>query len=96
MNLPKSTLLDKFIPKNIFFKKAVVNSKIKAEFTDNLKKYIAKTGYDPEFGARPLKRAITNTINNQLSIKLLNWEVNSWDNITLDIDQKWNLIVKKD
>jgi len=69
---------------------------IKATFTDNLKKYIAKTGYDPEFGARPLKRAITNTINNQLSIKLLNWEVNSWDSIILDIDDKGNLIVKKD
>ena len=69
---------------------------IKVEFTDALKKYIAKTGYDPEFGARPLKRAITNTINNQLSIKLLNWEVNSWDSIILDIDNKWNLIVKKD
>lgn len=38
MNLPKSTLLDKFIPKNIFFKKAVVNSKIKAEFTDKIQK----------------------------------------------------------
>ena len=69
---------------------------IKAKFTDNLKKYIAKTGYDPEFGARPLKRAITNIINNGLSIKLLNWEVNSWDTIILDIDDKGNLIVKKD
>jgi ATP-dependent Clp protease ATP-binding subunit ClpB len=36
-----------------------------------LKKYIAKTGYDDEFGARPLKRAITNFINNNLSKKLL-------------------------
>jgi hypothetical protein len=27
---------------------------------------------------------------------LLNWEVNSWDSIVLDIDEKWNLIIKKD
>jgi ATP-dependent Clp protease ATP-binding subunit ClpB len=67
---------------------------IKATFSDNLKKYIAKTGYDQEFGARPLKRAITNIISNSLSVKLLNWEVNSWDNIILDIDDKWNLVVK--
>ena len=67
---------------------------IKAEFSDNLKKYIAKTGYDQEFGARPLKRAITNTISNSLSVKLLNWEVNSWDSIILDINNKWDLIVK--
>ena len=69
---------------------------IKAEFSDNLKKYIAETGYDQEFWARPLKRAITNTIMNNLSIKLLNWEIKSWDNIVLDIDNKWNLIIKKD
>ena len=69
---------------------------INATFSENLKKYLAKTGYDQEFGARPLKRAITNTINNQLSIKLLNWELKSWDKITLDIDEKWNLIIKKD
>lgn len=67
---------------------------IKAKFSDNLKKYIAKTGYDQEFGARPLKRAITNIINNSLSVKLLNGEINSWDSVNLDIDDKWNLIVK--
>lgn len=69
---------------------------INVKFNDNLKKYIAKTGYDQEFWARPLKRAITNTINNQLSVKLLNEEIKSWDKITLDLDQKWNLIIKKD
>lgn len=69
---------------------------IKVNFSEKLKKYIAKTGYDQEFGARPLKRAITNTINNNLSIKLLNWEIKSWDSIVLSIDDKWVLLVKKD
>ncbi len=68
---------------------------IKASFSDNLKKYIAKTGYDSEFGARPLKRAITNVINNNLSIKLLNGEINSWDSILIDVDEKWELVIKK-
>jgi len=72
------------------------NKWINTIFSDNLKKYIAKTGYDQEFGARPLKRAITNTIMNNLSIKLLNWEINSWDNIILDVDEKWDLKIKKD
>ncbi len=67
---------------------------IKATFSEKLKKYISKTGYDPDFGARPLKRAITNTISNNLSVKLLNWEIKSPDSIILDIDEKWNLIVK--
>ncbi len=38
INLPNSTLLNKFIPKNVFFKKAIVNSKLKAEFTDKIQK----------------------------------------------------------
>ena len=70
------------------------NKWIKASFSKNLKNYIARTGYNKDFGARPLKRAITNTINNPLSIKLLNWEINSWDNIILDINKKWDLIIK--
>lgn len=74
----------------------LLNSKwIKASFSDNIKKYIAKTWYDQEFGARPLKRAITNIISNNLSVKLLNWEIKSWDDIVIDIDEKWELIIKK-
>ncbi len=68
---------------------------IKASFSDNLKQYIAKTGYDKDFWARPLKRAITNIINNSLSIKLLNWEINSWDTVVLDVDDKWDLVIEK-
>jgi ATP-dependent Clp protease ATP-binding subunit ClpA len=55
--------------------KLLESKQIKTSFSDKLKKYIAKTGYDKEFGARPLKRAITNTINNPLSVKLLNSEI---------------------
>ena len=68
---------------------------IKAQFSDKLKKHIAKIGYDKEFGARPLKRAITNEIMNSLSMKLLSWEVKEWDNIILSIDDKGNLEVEK-
>jgi ATP-dependent Clp protease ATP-binding subunit ClpB len=69
---------------------------IKASYSNELKKYIAKTGYDDEFGARPLKRAITNFINNNLSKKLLSWEIVSWENVILDIDESGELKVKKD
>jgi hypothetical protein len=31
---------------------------------------------------------------NNLSLKLLSWEIKSWNNILLDIDDKWNLIIK--
>ena len=68
---------------------------IKAKFSENLKKHIAKIGYDPEFGARPLKRAITNEIMNSLSMKLLSWEVKEWENVVLDIGENGELRVEK-
>jgi len=75
--------------------KVLAKKGIKAEFSDKLKKHIAKVGYDKEFGARPLKRAITNEIMNSLSMKLLSGEVQEWDNIVLSIDDKGNLEVEK-
>jgi len=74
----------------------ILDSKwIKAEFSDNLKKHIAKIGYEPEFWARPLKRAITNEIMNSLSMKLLSWEISEGESIVLDFDDDWELKVEK-
>jgi len=68
---------------------------IKVSFSDKLKKHLINIGYDREFGARPMKRAITNVIMNGLSTKILSGEVDSGDNIELDIDKNENLVVKK-
>ncbi len=75
--------------------KLLENKWIEASFSNELKEYIAKIGYDPEFGARPLKRTITNVVSNQLSTKILSGEINSWDNIELSIDKDNKLIVNK-
>jgi len=68
---------------------------IKVSFSDNLKKHLMDVGYDREFGARPMKRAITNVIMNGLSTKILSGEVDSGDNIELDVDKNENLVVKE-
>ncbi|MDQ3130688.1 MAG: ATP-dependent chaperone ClpB [Acidobacteriota bacterium] len=44
---------------------------------DSAKELLSKEGYDPTFGARPLKRAIQTLIQNPLAIKLLNGEIRS-------------------
>lgn len=44
---------------------------IELSFTDSAKAYLAKTGFDPAFGARPLKRAIERELLNPLALKLL-------------------------
>ena len=48
---------------------------ITLEMTDEAVRFIASTGYDPEFGARPVKRAIQRYLLNDLSKKLLSQEV---------------------
>ncbi len=68
---------------------------INVTFSDNLKKHLMNVGYDREFGARPMKRAITNVISNQLSTKILSWELDSWDNAELDIDKTGKLMINK-
>lgn len=52
--------------------------------TDNAIEFISKAGYDPEFGARPVKRAIQRYLLNDLSKKLLAQEVDRNKPITVD------------
>ncbi len=46
--------------------------------------YLAKTGYDPDFGARPLKRAIQRELQDPLALKVLSGEFTPGDTITVD------------
>ncbi|MCL0074665.1 ATP-dependent chaperone ClpB [Thermodesulfovibrionales bacterium] len=52
-------------------KKYLHEKKIDIALTDGVKEYIARVGYDPVYGARPLKRAIQKEILNPLAMKLL-------------------------
>ena len=54
------------------------------EVTPHAISYLAEVGYDPEFGARPVKRAIQHYVLNDLSKKLLAEEVNRDKPITID------------
>jgi len=57
---------------------------IKLEVSDNALAFIAAVGFDPLFGARPLKRAIQNGIENPLAHKLLSGVYQGGDTIHLD------------
>ena len=56
-------------------KNMLAGNGITLEMTDAAVRFIASTGYDPEFGARPVKRAIQRYLLNDLSKKLLSQEV---------------------
>ena len=57
---------------------------IRLETTDAAISYLAEEGYDPDFGARPVKRAIQNLVLNELSRKILADEVDRTKPIILD------------
>lgn len=68
--------------------KRLAEKKLTLELTKNARNYLAKEGYDPAFGARPLKRVIQNLIINPLSSKIIAGEFKEGDKITVDFQRK--------
>ena len=60
--------------------------KMKLDITPEARALIARAGYDPAFGARPLKRAITSKLQNPLAKRLLNDEFVDGDTIRVGVD----------
>jgi ATP-dependent Clp protease ATP-binding subunit ClpB len=61
------------------------NNGVELEFTDAAAAWIADLGYDPEFGARPVKRVIQRQILDTLSRKLLSGNINRTSPIVIDV-----------
>jgi ATP-dependent Clp protease ATP-binding subunit ClpB len=59
---------------------------LNVEFTDKAKKQLIDEGYDPAFGARPLKRVIQQRLENQLANELLAGRFAEGDKIRIDAD----------
>jgi ATP-dependent Clp protease ATP-binding subunit ClpB len=68
---------------------------IRLELTDKAKKFLAKEGYDPAYGARPLKRVIQQQILNPLSVAILDGEFGEGDKIVADVDKDHLVFSKK-
>lgn len=67
--------------------------KIKLFFTENVKKYLAQKGYDPAFGARPLKRLIQDEILDELALSIMEQKFKKGE--IIDVDIKNNKVVFK-
>lgn len=59
---------------------------ITAEFTDEAVDWLAERGYQPEYGARPLRRTIQREVDNQLSRLLLDGRVEEGDRVTVEVE----------
>jgi ATP-dependent Clp protease ATP-binding subunit ClpC len=61
---------------------------VKIKLTETLKNKIAEVGYDPKFGARPLKRVLQKYVEDTVAETMISNKINPGDTITLDFDSK--------
>jgi ATP-dependent Clp protease ATP-binding subunit ClpB len=57
---------------------------IRVQLTDKAKQYLAQVGYDPVFGARPLKRVIAKQVENLIAEKILQEQIQPGQTVTID------------
>jgi ATP-dependent Clp protease ATP-binding subunit ClpB len=69
-------------------RRLLADRKISLELTDAAKELLFTEGYDPNFGARPLKRAIQKLVQDPLALKILDGEVLHGDHVIVDADRK--------
>ena len=72
-------------------RKLLADRRITLELTEPARKAIFKAGYDPAYGARPLKRAIQRLVQDPLAIQILEGKVLHGDHVVIDADKKGKL-----
>jgi len=60
---------------------------LEVELTDAARKWLAEEGYDPAFGARPLRRALQKHVESTLSVKILQGEFEDGDTVIVDFEE---------
>ncbi|MBQ7104075.1 MAG: AAA family ATPase, partial [Anaerotignum sp.] len=71
----------------------LADKQLKCELTDRAKDNIVETGYDPAFGARPLKRLVQRHVETLLARKIIADQVEPGAVLTVDVDEKGTFIV---
>ena len=74
--------------------KLLQQNEIKITATENAIEWLSQLGFDPQFGARPLKRVIQKKVLNELSKQILAGKVNKNDHIELDVDKRNEFVFK--
>ena len=74
--------------------KAAAHQNIQLKITETAKEWLGELGYDPTFGARPLKRVLQRYITNALAEKILSGQLGEGDSIEIDVENK-NIVFNK-
>ncbi|RCS58475.1 ATP-dependent Clp protease ATP-binding subunit ClpA [Parvibium lacunae] len=78
-------VVDKFLMQ---LEEQLHEKKVEVIFTDVLRKFLAKNGFDPLMGARPMQRIIQDTIRKALADELLFGRLTDGGNVTVDVDKE--------
>ncbi len=68
--------------------------KVEASFTQGLKDYLAKKGFDPQMGARPMARLIQDTIRRALADELLFGKLQAGGKVTIDVSEAEQIVLR--
>ena len=66
-------------------RRRLAEKRIELELTDEAKRFIAEAGYDPVYGARPIKRMIQKSVETEIARKLLSGEIQEGKKLTVDV-----------
>ena len=77
-------------------RRRLAERRITVELTDEARKTLAERGYDPVFGARPLKRAIQRMIENPLAVEILGGKFREGDHIIVDTRDRETFTFRKE
>ena len=70
------------------FAKLLENNEIALKVTDRAKEFLAETGYDPAFGARPLKRTVIKLLETPVSRLIISGQLHAGQTLTIDEQEK--------
>jgi len=73
----------------------LLERRIQLKMTDKAKGWLAKKGFDPAYGARPLKRVIQKEIQDKLALRILEGKFKEGDTITVDVEERKGELVFK-
>jgi ATP-dependent Clp protease ATP-binding subunit ClpB len=76
-------------------RKLLQDRKITLELTDAARQRLVEEGYDPVYGARPLKRVIQQRLQNELALRLLQGEFREGDTVVVDVDPDGRFTFRK-
>lgn len=74
-------------------RKRLFKKDIDISFSDKAKKYLVQKGFDPVYGARPLKRVIQSDILDELALKIIEGRVSEGEKISVDFKNK-KIVIK--